>query len=69
MKRDFISLDDWTRAEMVVLFELAAKLKRDRSYGGEHLRGKSVGLVFQKPSNRTRVSFEVGVFQLGGNCV
>ena len=69
MKRDFISLDDWTRAEMAVLFELAAKLKRDRSYWGEHLRGKSVGLVFQKPSNRTRVSFEVGVFQLGGNCV
>ena len=69
MKRDFISLDDWTRAEITVLFELAAKLKRDRIYGGEHLRGKSVGLVFQKPSNRTRVSFEVGVFQLGGNCV
>ena len=69
MKKDFISLDDWTRAEMVVLFELAAKLKRGRSYWGDHLRGKSVGLVFQKPSNRTRVSFEVGVFQLGGNCV
>src|SRR3989338_7708517 len=69
MKRDFISLDDWTRAEMAVLFELAAKLKRDRSYWGEHLRGKSVGLVFQKPSNRTRVSFEVGIAQLGGNCL
>src|SRR3989338_126438 len=69
MKKDFISLDDWTRAEMAVLFELAAKLKRGRNDWGEHLRGKSVGLVFQKPSNRTRVSFEVGVFQLGGNCV
>lgn len=69
MKRDLISLHDWTREEISALFESASKLKRDRTYLGDHLRGKSIGLLFQKPSNRTRVSFEVGVFQLGGNCL
>lgn len=69
MKRDLISLEDWTQEEITLLFDLAARLKRDRAHLKDHLRGKSVGLVFQKPSNRTRVSFEVGVFQLGGNCL
>ncbi len=69
MKRDLISLEDWTRFEITALFELAAKLKGNRTHLGGHLSGKSIGLVFQKPSNRTRVSFEVGVFHLGGNCL
>lgn len=69
MKRDLITLEDWTQEEITRLFDLAARLKSDRTHLKDHLRGKSVGLVFQKPSNRTRVSFEVGVFHLGGNCL
>lgn len=69
MKRDLLSLEELTQTQITDLFDLARKLKRDRSYLNDHLKGKSVGLVFQKPSNRTRVSFEVGVSQLGGNCL
>src|SRR3989338_5694884 len=69
MKRDLISLEDFSREEILSLLKMSALLKRDRAFRGDHLRGKAVGLLFQKPSNRTRVSFEVGVFQLGGNCL
>ncbi|MBI5150407.1 MAG: ornithine carbamoyltransferase [Candidatus Omnitrophica bacterium] len=69
MKRDLISLEDFSREEILSLLKMSALLKRDRASHGDHLRGKAVGLLFQKPSNRTRVSFEVGVFQLGGKCL
>ncbi|MFP4472999.1 MAG: ornithine carbamoyltransferase [Candidatus Omnitrophota bacterium] len=69
MKRDLISLHDLTSAEVQEILTMAAKLKQDRGLQTDHLRGRTVGLVFQKPSNRTRVSFEVGTNQLGGNCI
>lgn len=64
MKKDFLSLFDLTGAELDLLFKQADALKADRSR--RPLQGKTVALIFQKPSLRTRVSFEVGVKQLGG---
>jgi len=69
MKRDLISLQDFSTKEIGEILDLAKRLKRDRGFCADHLKGKSIGLLFQKPSNRTRVSFEVGVYQLGGKCL
>jgi len=68
-KRDLISIADLTKAEIEEVLGLALKLKKDRGLTTDHLKGRTIGLVFQKPSNRTRVSFEVGAFQLGGHCI
>ncbi|HSA31354.1 MAG TPA: ornithine carbamoyltransferase, partial [Candidatus Omnitrophota bacterium] len=68
-KRDLISIADLTKAEIEEILGLALKLKKDRGLTTDHLKGRTIGLVFQKPSNRTRVSFEVGAFQLGGHCI
>jgi len=64
--KDFISIADIERAKMYDLLDLAAELKKDRT-GRNDLAGKTVGLLFHKPSLRTRVSFEVGVSELGGH--
>ena len=69
MKRDFLSIKDLSSKEVLSLLDLACDLKKNKGKRLKHLDGKSVGLLFQKPSNRTRVSFEVGVWQLGGNCI
>lgn len=69
MKDDYLSVDDLTPAELDDLLDLAAKLKSDPAAHAESLRGRSVALVFEKPSTRTRVSFEVGVAELGGHPV
>jgi ornithine carbamoyltransferase len=69
MKKDLISIKDLTSKEIEELFDLAVKLKRNKSKFNKALAGKSLALIFQKPSNRTRVSFEVGMYQLGGNSV
>ncbi|MCQ2352082.1 MAG: ornithine carbamoyltransferase [Victivallaceae bacterium] len=67
MKKDFLTLRDITRDDLEVILDLAAKLKRDRYTTTEKpLLGKSIGLIFAKSSTRTRVSFEVGVHELGG---
>ncbi|MEW5894513.1 MAG: ornithine carbamoyltransferase [Candidatus Omnitrophota bacterium] len=68
-KRDLLSMHDLSSSEILQILSQAAKLKNDKSLKTTHLKGKTVGLVFQKPSNRTRVSFEVAVYQLGGNCI
>ncbi len=68
-KRDFISLKSYTNAELLKLLDNALKLKKSKSRLTADLKGKTIGLIFQKPSNRTRVSFEVGIHQLGGNCI
>jgi ornithine carbamoyltransferase len=67
MKRDFVSLKDFSSAEILNILSLARQLKHSPSRIGDQLQGKSFALIFQKPSNRTRVSFETGIFQLGGN--
>ena len=69
MKRDFIRLLDYSTAEILALLNSADKLKKDKGKVRADLKGKSVALVFQKPSNRTRVSFAVGVSELGGYCL
>jgi ornithine carbamoyltransferase len=69
MKRDLITLLDYSSAEILSLIDSADRLKKQKGKLREDLKGKSVALVFQKPSNRTRVSFEVGVYELGGHCL
>ncbi|MBR2873471.1 MAG: ornithine carbamoyltransferase [Lentisphaeria bacterium] len=68
MNKDFLTLQDIKQDEMWQIFELAAKMKKNRSCCDcKPLAGKSIGLIFAKSSTRTRVSFEVGVHELGGN--
>jgi len=66
--KDLISLHDLTSEEVKGLLELGLKLKREQKSGIEHhiLKGKTLGMIFTKSSTRTRVSFEVGMTQLGG---
>ncbi|AMP21433.1 ornithine carbamoyltransferase [endosymbiont 'TC1' of Trimyema compressum] len=66
--RDFLSLKDYTSEEIVFLLDFADYLKGKVKKGEPHelLKGKTLGLIFQKSSTRTRVSFEVGMIQLGG---
>jgi len=67
MKKDFLALSQYTKDELDALFALTRKLKEKQKKGIEHhlLKGKSVALIFEKSSTRTRISFEVGVYQLG----
>ena len=69
MSRDFLSIDDLSTAELDDLLERSAKLKASPEDGAGLLAGKSIALIFEKPSTRTRVSFEVAVAQLGGHPV
>ena len=64
--RHFLTIGDLTRAQLLALLQDAAASKRDRRYGARALAGRIVALVFQKPSMRTRVAFEVAVWQQGG---
>lgn len=65
---DFISLHECSQEEVSALLELALKLKKEQKAGIAHpiLKGKTLGMIFTKSSTRTRVSFEVGMVQLGG---
>ena len=67
MERDFLSIDDVGPRELHHLLELAAKVKQSPGDHAARLAGMSVALIFEKPSTRTRVSFEVGVASLGGH--
>jgi len=67
MKKDLISIKDLSTGEIKDLFKLTAKIKKNKF--SKVLSGKTIALIFQKPSNRTRVSFEVGMYQLGGNSI
>ncbi|MBU0653254.1 MAG: ornithine carbamoyltransferase [Proteobacteria bacterium] len=68
MKKDLLSEYDLERADFESIFEGAHRLKRLLREGKEHhlLKGKTLGMIFDKSSTRTRISFEVGMFQLGG---
>ncbi|HPU41948.1 MAG TPA: ornithine carbamoyltransferase, partial [Acetivibrio clariflavus] len=63
-----ISLNDLTLEEIEQILNLSEKLKRQQKEGviHHHLKGKTLGMIFTKSSTRTRVSFEVGMYQLGG---
>jgi len=71
LKRDFTKLLDINKAEGMYLLERAEYLKDIRTRGIEHrpLNGKNIAMIFEKASTRTRVSFEVGIHDLGGNAV
>jgi ornithine carbamoyltransferase len=66
--RSFTRVADWSREELLGVLDLADELKRLQLAREEHhlLPGRTLGMIFQKPSTRTRVSFEVGIYQLGG---
>ncbi|MCK4644163.1 ornithine carbamoyltransferase [bacterium] len=67
-KKDLVAIKDWNEEEIKHLFRTAARIKEYQKAGVEYhpLKGKSLGMLFSKASTRTRVSFEVGMFQLGG---
>ena len=72
MKKDLVSIADLTKEEIVSLFYLARELKERRKRGEKViplLSGKVLGLLFSKPSTRTRISFEVGMAELGGRSI
>lgn len=70
--KDLISIDDLSREEIETIFDLARRLKSKslaEQYANPILPGKTLAMIFEKPSLRTRVTFEVGMSQLGGNAV
>src|SRR5881398_2164439 len=67
-KRDFLAITDLSRKEIEQLFDLAKRMKA-RAYRETPLAGKTLAMIFAKSSTRTRVSFEVGAYQLGGQAL
>lgn len=69
--KHLLTMQDLSKDEIMKILDLADQLKYERKHGISHryLEGKSVGLIFQKSSTRTRVSFETGVYQLGGQAL
>src|SRR5699024_10018343 len=66
--KDFLQMDDFTAEELMELIKFAIQLKNKQKLGESHrsLEGKTMAMIFEKSSTRTRVSFETGMFQLGG---
>lgn len=71
MKKDFLSIQDVSREEVMDLFELAINVKNNVKKGiyRDDLHQKTMAMIFEKPSLRTRVSFEAGMTQLGGHAI
>ncbi len=69
--KDLLTLHDYTPEEILQILDLADELKEKQKKGEPHqyLKGKTLGMIFQKSSTRTRVSFEVGMYQLGGQAL
>ena len=67
--RHFLSIADWSSDRLVEVLDLAKRLKADPAAVGQPLAGKTLAMIFAKSSTRTRVSFEVGAHQLGGQAV
>ncbi|MCC8022666.1 MAG: ornithine carbamoyltransferase, partial [Clostridiales bacterium] len=66
--KHLLKLADWNQTEILDVLNLADQLKYEKQHGiaHPHLQGKTLGMIFQKSSTRTRVSFETGMYQLGG---
>jgi ornithine carbamoyltransferase len=69
MKKDLLTLKDWSKEDVIQIIEEAILVKEDPEKYYRVLRGKSMAMLFEKPSTRTRVSFEVGMSQLGGHAI
>ncbi|MDY0269321.1 ornithine carbamoyltransferase [Trichloromonas sp.] len=71
MPKDFLALTDWSRDDLDKIFALTRDLKAKQKRGEEHhlLKGKTLAMIFEKSSTRTRISFEAGMFQLGGHAL
>ncbi|MDU2703061.1 MAG: ornithine carbamoyltransferase, partial [Clostridium sp.] len=71
MKKHLLKMDDLSKEEILDILNLADQLKYEFKHAipHEHLKGKSLGMIFEKSSTRTRVSFEAGMYQLGGNAL
>ena len=71
MNKDFLCLTDWSRADLDAIFSLTSDLKARQQRGESHrlLAGKTLGMIFEKSSTRTRVSFEAGMVHLGGHAL
>ena len=71
MAKHLLKLMDLSKEEITEILDLADKLKYEKKHGIEHhiLKGKTLGMIFQKSSTRTRVSFEVGMYDLGGSAL
>lgn len=69
--RSFLALEDFTKKELLHLIKFAIQLKKEQKAGIPHklLEGKTMVMIFEKSSTRTRVSFETGMFQLGGHAI
>lgn len=66
MTKDFLSVLDFTTDEILKTFEIAKEMKKDRKKFSKALEGETLALIFEKPSLRTRTTFDVGIQQLGG---
>ena len=64
--KDFLSIRDFTPFQIRELLDLAADIKASPKTYAESLKGKALAMIFEKPSLRTRVTFDVGIHQLGG---
>lgn len=71
MKKDLLKMDDLSKEEILDILNLADQLKYEQKHDIDHphLKGKTLGMIFEKASTRTRVSFETGMYQLGGNAL
>ena len=69
--KHLLKLSDWSEEEIIETLDFADQLKYEKKNGIEHhhLKGKTLGMIFQKSSTRTRVSFEVGMYDLGGSAL
>ena len=69
MKKDFLSVHDISRYEFHELLDLAAEIKKDREKYRKALKNQVLAMIFEKPSLRTRMTFEVGMLELGGTAI
>lgn len=72
LMKNFLSINDASKEDLIWVLDKAADLKKDLKKGKDQsglLRGKTLGMIFEKPSLRTRISFEAGMFQLGGHAI